>query len=248
MENQSEAETETPVSDVKSSVEPFVESSRLCFKDQNYQQAYEEAKSALKIEPNNLDALVAAGKASLKLQNFLESFEFYKEALALDPKNKEIAEDLRKLQSLLLADYERDNELSENTYNAVVLCSQDVYPGDNELFKLEVEILAKKYKIDATKSIKPVDIDLKTKKDAASIAVMAYNAHENGRLQDALECIQVALNKDETNLRMIQIRAEIFRDLGEDLKALQDVFSIPKSLRMADVWKLGGKTDCKADI
>lgn len=247
-------ETEKQVSELSSllevekSAEKFVERSRLYFKSQQYEKAYEDAKSALQIEPKYVDALVAAGKATQKLQNYLESFEFYKEGLALDPKNAEIAEDLRKLQSLLVSDYERDNELEENTYNAVELCSQDVYPGDDELFKLEIEILLKKYKIDATKMIKPEQVDLKTKKEAATIAVMAYNAREDGRLQEALECIQVALKKDRTNARMIQIRAEIFWGLGEDKKALQDLISIPKPHRVAEVWKLGGKILAKLEL
>ncbi|XP_045193581.2 uncharacterized protein LOC123549506 [Mercenaria mercenaria] len=252
MEDVTETEKEiiaiTAKIEVEKSEENFVNRSKLFYSAQLYRQALDDAKSALKINPKSIDGLVAAGKASLKLQNFLESYEFYKEGLALDPKNSEIAEDLRNLQTILLSDYENDRELSERSYNAVELCSQDVYPGDDELFKLEVEILAKKHKTDATKCIAPAQVDMKTRKDAATIAVMAYNALEDGRLQEALECIQVALRKDSTNARMIQIRAEIFRDLGEDEKALQDVMSIPKPHRVADVWKLGGKILAKLSL
>jgi tetratricopeptide (TPR) repeat protein len=245
MDNLTETEKEivavTALLDIEKSEDNYVDRSKLFYKSQLYRQALDDAKSALEINPKSSNALIAAGKSALKLQSFMESFEFYKEALVQDPKNSEIAEDLRNLQNVLLSDYERDSELAEREYNAVELCSQDVYPGDNELFKLEVEILLKKHKIDATKYIAPAQIDMKTRKDAASIAVMAYNSREDGRLQEALECIQVAIRKDGTNARMIQIRAEIFWELGEHVNALRDLMSIPKPHRIAEVWKLGGK-------
>lgn len=240
-ETEKDIDTVTALLDIEKSDDNYAHRSKLYYKSHQYRQALDDAKSALELNPKSTNALIAAGKASLKLQNFMESFEFYKEALEQDPKNLEIAEDLRNLQSLLLSDYEKDNELAEREYNAVELCTQDIYPGDDELFKLEVEILAKKHKIDATKFIAPVQVDMKTRKDAASIAVMAYNYREDGRLQEALECIQVALRKDGTNNRMIQIRAEIFWELGEYENALRDVMSIPKPHRIAEVWKLGGK-------
>lgn len=222
----------------------FVERSKLYFKSQLYSEALEDATSAIKDDPKYTDAYVAAGKATQKLKKFMASYEYYNAGLQFDPKNIEIADDLRHLQNIIIAEneqYSSKDVIPEKSYNAVQLCSQDVYPGDNELFILEVEILAKKYKIDAKEFIKPVQVDMKTRKNAAAIAVMAYNAREDGKLQEALQSIQVALEKDGTNSGMLQIRAQILRDMGEDRKALQDVISIPKPHRVADAWKLGGK-------
>ncbi|KAL4234655.1 hypothetical protein ACF0H5_006296 [Mactra antiquata] len=222
--------------------ESFAERSCLFYERELYNQALEDAKTALMYDPQCMNALIAAGRAALKMGKFDQSYAFYKDGLEIDPKNNIIIEDLKLLQKNIVSEYERKAEsIKEDSYNAVQLCSQDVYPGDNELYKLEIEILQRKYKIDPTKAIAPTQVDLKVRKDAASFAVMAFNFRKDGMTQEALQSIQVAVGKDGGNYRLIQMRAEIWHDLGEDINALRDVVGIPKPCREMNTWKLGGK-------
>lgn len=229
------------IGDDKANSDIYLERSKLLFSKQLYRQALEDAKSALQLNPKYLDAILVAGKTCLKLKRFEECYAYYKHGLELDSKNEEIVKDLKLLQNLIVAEYEQQGQdIQENTYNAVHLCSQDVYPDDDELFKMESEIIEKKYRIDRNKQQMPVQVDLNKRKDAASIGVMAHNCRMSGQLQEALQCCQVAFGIDPSNYRLLHMRAEVLRDLGEDVKALQDLFSIPKAYRFADVWKMGG--------
>lgn len=222
--------------------ENYAERSHLFCERELYNQAIEDAKTALSYDPKCINALIAAGRATLKTGKFDQSYAYYKDGLEIDPKNKVIIEDLKTLQKNIVDEFERKAEsIPEVTYNAVQLCSQDVYPGDNELYKFEIEILQQKYKIDPTKPVQPTQVDLKTRKDAASFAVMAYNFKKDGMLQDALQAIVVAISKDGSNFRLLQMRAEILVDMGEEIQALKDMFSIPKPCREINTWKLGGK-------
>lgn len=235
--------------DTDKSPENYVERSKLFYDSQLYEQALVDAQTSLTLDSKFIPAMVAAGRACDKLKKYDESYQYYKDGLDQDPNNAEIIDNLKILQNIIVAQYEKDAKaFEEKTYKAVQLCTQDVYPGDDELFRLEVEILLKKYKIDAKKFIAPAKVDVKMRKDAATFGLMAYNAREDGRLDEALQCIQVAMGKDGTNYRVLQMRAEIFQDLGEDTKALQDYISIPKPCRSADVWKNGGKILAKFEL
>ena len=76
------------------------------------------------------------------------------------------------------------------------------------------------------------------------MGVLAYNARQDGRHQEALQCCQVALQKDPSNYVLLQMRAQAFYDLGEEVNALKDLVIIPKTSRLLDVWKLGGMVLC----
>ena len=130
--------------------------------------------------------------------------------------------------------------MPETEYNAVSMCSQDYYPGDDELYIMENEILEKKYKL-TTKVDSIKTVDLPTKKEAASLGVMAHNCHEAKQLNEAIHYCHAALAKDPSNFRLLQMRAEVFHGLKEEISALQDLFLIPKPYRSPEVWKLGGK-------
>ena len=141
----------------------FIHRSHLFFERGLYRPALEDAKAALRFSPNNLDATIAAGKATLKLERFNDCYAYYKQGLVLDPHNGEIKADLKFLQDAIMDDYEKKTkDEPERTYNAVELCSQDYYPGDDELYKLETEILLKKYKIDVSRIQGPVQVTSQT--------------------------------------------------------------------------------------
>lgn len=219
----------------------FIERSKLFREKELYRAALEDAKAALRYNPKSVDAYIAAGKATLQLKRFNECYAFYKEGLNLEPNNEEITTDLKVVQDLILEDYEKKSiDTPEVTYNAVELCSQDYYPGDDELYKLEIEILLKKYKIDAANFKKPEEVLQTKRKEAAQLGVLAYNARADGRFQESLQCCQVALQKDPSNYRLLHMRAQAFNDLGEHESALRDLFLIPKPYRFLEVWKLGG--------
>jgi len=219
----------------------YVERAGLFLEKKLCGQALEDAKSALQIDATSVEACILAGKATLKLKQFEDSYRYYKEGLSLSPNNKVIIEDLKVLQSEIVTDHDEKAKLiPEKTYKAVELCSQDVYPGDAELLALEQEILLKKYKINVNEFIKPAEVPLSKKKEAASFGVMAHNARLDKRLEEALQCCHVALGKDPSNYRLLMMRAQVFEDLDETAHALRNLFLIPKPFRSIEVWKMGG--------
>lgn len=220
----------------------FIHRSKLFLEKGLYRPAFEDAKSALRYNPKSIEAHIAAGKATLKLQRFNDCYAYYKEGLTLDPTNEEITNELKILQDAIMEDYEKKSiDVPERTYNAVELCSQDYYPGDDEIYKLETEMLLKKYKIDVTRVVLPTEITQSKKTEAATMGVLAYNARQDGRFQESLQCCQVALQKDPSNYRLLHMKAEAFNDLGEEVSALRELVSIPKPYRFLEVWRLGGK-------
>ncbi|XP_052815267.1 uncharacterized protein LOC128242221 [Mya arenaria] len=227
----------------------LIERAQLFLNKELWRPALEDAKAALVLDTTSVPAYIVAGKAALKLKRFEESYNYYKEGLELDSKNKTIIEDFKVLQNEIVTDYdERAQHIPEKKYKAVELCSQDVYPGDDELFKLETDILLKKYKIDVNDVIKPTDVTISRRKEAASFGVMAYNAQKDKRLEEALQCCHVALGKDPTNYRLLHMRATVFEDLDETAHALRNLFMIPKPFRFIEAWKLGGKLLNKLDL
>ena len=222
--------------------ELYVERGEIFMAKNLYIQALQDAKTAIDIDKTNTRAYILAGRSCIKMKKFTECYEYYKEGLVTDPKNEEITENLKILQNIIIEEYDKSGEASTETgYNAVTLSSQNIYPGDDELFKMESEILSKKYKMKIMDSKKELRVDLVKRKEAATIGVSAHNCHVTGQLQEALHYCTKALVMDETNFRLRQMRAEVYRDMGDIRKAMQDLLDIPKPYRSPEVWKMGGK-------
>ena len=206
----------------------------------NHNRALEDATAAMNLDSNCVLACVAAAKAKIKMGKFDEAYDFYKEALKIDSKNPEVVNGLVKLQDLIMADLEKKGP-KEDSYNAVNLCSQDIYPGDDELFRLEQEILAAKYKITNTITMNQKGITIADQKEANREAILGHQCHVTGKIDDALHHCDVSLSKDATNSAARYLRAQINIERKNLTKAMQDLWLIPKPRRNADIWKMGGK-------
>ena len=213
-----------------------------CFLEKGlHSLALEDAKAALSLDSNCLSAYVAAAKATVKMKRFDESYCFYKEGLKIDSKSPEIIDGLKQLQDLIIAAQEQKMP-KEDSYNAVNLCSQDIYPGDDELFRLEQEILVTKYKINLVAN--PVNqngVTLADQKEANKEAILGHQCHVTGKTDEALHHCNVALSKDVTNNAARYLKAQINIERKNMRRALQDLWLIPKLRRTADIWKMGGK-------
>ena len=218
--------------------EHFVTRSGYFYEKGAYSLALEDGKSAFRLDSKYLPAYIAAAKATLKLKSFDEAYAFFKEGLKIDAKSPEIIAGLKELQDLIIADHDQ-KATTENSYNAVNLCSQDIYPGDDELFRLEQEILAQKYKVllaAQQKLATPTN-----QKEANKEAILAHQCFVTGKKEDALYHCNVALSKDEMNNAARYLRAQINIAAKETSSAMKDLWLIPKSRRTADIWKMGGK-------
>ena len=217
--------------------EHFVTRSGYLYEKGAYSVALEDARAAIKLDSSHLPAYLAAASATLKLKKFDEAYYFYKEGLKLDPKSPEIIDGLKQLQELIIADHDK-TKTHENSYNAVNLCSQDIYPGDDELFRQESDIVSIKYKI-----VSAVNQTIKNQniREANTEAMMAHQCHMTGKSQDALYHCNASLSKDKTNVAARYLRAQLYIDAKDMKGALQDLMLIPKTRRTADIWKMGGK-------
>ena len=221
--------------------EHFVTRSEYFFEKGAYRLALEDAKAAFRLDSTYLPAYLAGGKASIALKRFDEAYNFYKEALKIDPKSPALVSGLKKLQDVIIADHDQ-NSPKENSYNAVTLCSQDIYPGDDDLFRQEREILAMKYKIvlvvnQASKKSQ----SLTNQKEANKEAILAHQCHMTGKSQDALYHCNMSLSKDDSNVAARYLRAQLSIENKDPRSAMQDLWLIPKLRRTADIWKMGGK-------
>lgn len=202
--------------------------------------ALEDAKAALSLDSKCLPACIAAAKAFLRMKHFEDSYSFFKEGLKIDPKSAEIIDGLKELQDHIVADHAQKTK--ENSYNAVDMCSQDIYPGDDELFRREQEILSTKYKIVLVADQGDQNgATLASQKEANKETILAHQCHIMGKTEEALHHCDVALSKDVTNNAARYLRAQINIARKNMEIALQDLWMIPKSRRNTEVWKMGGK-------
>ncbi|XP_021368913.1 uncharacterized protein LOC110460368 [Mizuhopecten yessoensis] len=212
-----------------------------CYLQQaNYTKVVEDIKTALDIDPKNVEGAITGGRASTKLGKYEDAYHFYKAGLDTDPKSVVITEDLKKLQQVILDDYDKmGGESDEQGYDAVNFCGQDSYPGDDVLLRKEYESLERKYDMEKDIPAPPPD-SLRSEK-AGRIAVEAHRAMMAGKFPEALQFFTLAVELEPANKVLRRLRAEV-RFLNEDLVgAIQDLWLIPKGERTADSWKLGGK-------
>ncbi|ESO95080.1 hypothetical protein LOTGIDRAFT_232186 [Lottia gigantea] len=203
----------------------------------DYQSAYADAKHAYKINPKSLEACILCGQASTQILLFEEALNYFNDGLKIDPKNKTITLNLKNLHSKILSDYNEKGKGAETTYSAVKFCTQDPYPGDSDLLNLEYEILAKKYKIPSEDK---VNFDAVNKEEAAKHAALAFRLR-NQDLSSAIHQCTLALSNEPPNLIYRQLRADMYLEKGDHVKALSDMWAIPKQNRGPDIWKAGGK-------
>ncbi|KAL5022558.1 hypothetical protein ScPMuIL_001713 [Solemya velum] len=204
---------------------------------ENYELAIAKAKTLLEMNPKDVDASILGGRAARRLGKFEEAYEMLKFGLEAEPKNKRIADEFRQLQKAIMdkCDTEIDDEKS---YNALSMCSQDIYPGDDQLFLYEREILKVKYDVE-NKQIQMLPVSGQRAKDAAREALVAHGCIASD-LNDALRHCSCAIDIDGNNPGIRQLRADIYYQRGEFIEALKDLYTIQKSKRSPSSWKIGG--------
>ena len=217
--------------------------SRCHFQLEDYEKAFNDATAALDLDQSDVDVCVAGGRAASKLGRFHDSFRFYQRGLKLDKHSAVITEDLKQLQQLILKEQALHyQDAVEPTYSAVKFCSQDVYPGDGELLKLEKEILAKKYGISDSASL-PKGVTSQSE-EAGKHFELALRHKASGNTEACLEECDRAIRLDPVMFLFRQLRGSVYMEKGDNLNALADLCAIPKQMKTKDVWKYGGRVFC----
>ena len=106
-----------------------------------YQDAFDDAQLLVEHHPDMTSGFYLCGRALTKMEKFEEALSVYRQGLAIDAKDPDLKEGLKSMQDDIMKCYERKG--GESTYNAVKMSSREPYPGDEELEKMENEILAK---------------------------------------------------------------------------------------------------------
>ncbi|KAK0049758.1 hypothetical protein Bpfe_020779 [Biomphalaria pfeifferi] len=218
----------------------------------NWNKALEDGKKAIQESQTYKDkntsadefiirASILCGKACSKLGFYTEALEYFKDGLKLDSKNAIIIQELKQLQTTILNEQKVESDTQDCTYSAVSLCSQAIYPGDDQLLNLEKEILTIKYKIlddefynRASQAKKDVQLE-------AHLVQAAYECLIAEQLQDSLTLISKAVSMDPGNVFYRSFRAQVYFNMKQWHKVIQDYWVIPKPKRKPEVWKQGGK-------
>ena len=127
--------------------------------------------------------------------------------------------------------------------NAVNLCSQSAYPGDEELEAMETEIMVK-WKLD-----QPPDVRARPSSEnhhepdaeKPDSLEQARKALVSGKQSDALGHIDLALERDILNAALWLQRATVLIALGDLREAFRSCSALKPANRTADIWKMGGK-------
>ncbi|KAK3086638.1 hypothetical protein FSP39_021265 [Pinctada imbricata] len=212
------------------------------FKLEDYASCLDDAKRVIALDEDNcITSAVLGGQAATKLEKYEDAYHCYKAGIKAQPGHPDVVSGLRTLKNLILKDMDKKgSECEEKGYNALDFCSQEVYPGDDELFTNEIEILSKMYKIQA-ETLSPSPKDPKIMEQAANAALSGHKCMTEGKWSDAVKLFSVALDLDPSNHILRRLRAEVHFMRDDAISCLRDLWLIPKMSRMADAWKLGGK-------
>lgn len=120
--------------------------------------------------------------------------------------------------------------------DTVGLCSQNSYPGDGELERLENEIMVK-WKLDQKPDIIPRPDNAEK---AQRNLILARKALAEGEQCDALGFIDMALESDSLNAALWLQRATVLIAMGDIREAFRSCCALPPPVRSADLWKMGG--------
>ncbi|CAG5133628.1 unnamed protein product, partial [Candidula unifasciata] len=166
--------------------------------------------------------LCARGQCFLKLGDHKLALEDGKRAKNLDETSVEASVLCGKEQK------EHTDKQEDTGYSAVSLCSQ--------------KILEVKYKIcedEYYKENKP-----RMKKDTqleTQLVQAAYECLTMERLEESLAIISKVISMDPGNIFYRTFRAQVYFNMKQWAKVIQDYWIIPKPHRKPDVWKQGGK-------
>lgn len=208
------------------------------------EHAIEDAMEVIKYSPDITEGYMLHGKALTKANRFEDALMAFRRGLEIDPNDKVITESLREMQKTIVSSYEKKEKGKDMSYNAVNLCSQEPYPGDDELAEYEREIIELKgySKLPSVYCGMP-DPDL-----ALKYLQLARKENRAGNLTTALKSYEVSLEKDPLNFDTWTEKAAILQKTERFGEAFQCVSAVPAECRSSDVWKLGGSILSELDL
>ncbi|XP_041374011.1 uncharacterized protein LOC121387067 [Gigantopelta aegis] len=224
------------VDEDKDDVEAYRKRGFCHFEMQNYADALSDAAAILERKPRQTTGHILRGKCFTRLKRFEEAYFAYKEGLDIDPKDPTIANDLNQLQKEIIS-FSESADTQESSYDAVKLCSQEPYPGDEELERLEQEIMTM-WKLDELPSVNP---RVPNEKLSTLEMAKAKEAKAVGNSEEILKCLTLALEFNVANLSLWRERAEFLKGQGELREAFRTCNAIQMQHRTSNDWILGGQ-------
>ena len=205
------------------------------FEMHNYECAVDDATSVLKRKPGETCGYILKGKCLTRLKRFQEAFNVYKDGLTVDPDDVGINTELARLQREIISHHD-SKETKETSYEAVTFCSQDLYPGDDELISHEQNKMADR-KLDELPTFTPKTTDLQL---STAEVMKAETAKTSGNLQDVLKYLTMALEYNMGETSLLRKRAEVLKQLGDLIEAFRTCNVIDNKKRSKSDWILGG--------
>ncbi|XP_063441122.1 uncharacterized protein LOC134721815 [Mytilus trossulus] len=218
----------------------FLKRAQQYFKKEEYEKCFNDAKHALDLDESLVDAAVLGGEAATKCGKFQGAHSIFSIGLKQNKKDENLIQGLKKLQRAIVNSYDTE-DTTEQGYNAVDLCTQSPYPGDDQLLNLEKEILDRRHDIREVSRLPKKEIDPDLRQRAAQAAMAGHKSMIAGKFPDALESFTYAVDIETDNIILRRLRAEVFFINQDPVSAMKDLMHIQKPERTADAWKLGGK-------
>ncbi|XP_029634436.1 uncharacterized protein LOC115209940 isoform X2 [Octopus sinensis] len=203
----------------------------------NVSHAIEDAKQLIENQPDSTAGHILHGKALTKAKKFEDALSAYRKGLDVDPNDKVIAQCLKDMQNAIVKSYEQKAKDKDMSYNAVNLCTQESYPGDEELAENERQIIELK----GYNKLPCIYSGMPDPEQAHKYLQLARKEIKAGNLQSALKSYDVSLSRDPLNFDSWTEKAILLHQLERNGEAYQCVSAIPSECRNSDNWKLGGK-------
>ncbi|XP_069107913.1 uncharacterized protein [Argopecten irradians] len=220
------ASSQTVVSDYS---EILKKRSKCYYKNGKYARAFDDVVEILKIWPSWIEGYIYAGSCLSYLKDFKGAMLMYSRGLKLDPGNEVIQKAVNNVKDAL-------TENGGTTYDPLTLCTQDAYPGDEELVKLE------QVKLDKIGAVEiPEFLTIPDTLKLRGLIQSVCEHKEDGEYNLAEACLMAAIREDGDNYSFYHILAEILFENKNYEKAFQICEMIPKQMRLFDTWILGSK-------
>lgn len=202
--------------------------SKCYFKMGQYARAFDDIVEILKIWPSWTEGYIYAGSCLTHLKDLRKAMLIYQNGLKMDPRNEIFQKGLMNVKAKLLLN-------GGTTYDPLTLCSQDAYPGDEQLVKIEQQKLDQIGLVEIPEFLKVPDT-LKLRGLIQSVC----KHKEDGDLHLAEACLMAAIREDTDNYGLYHVLSDLLFQNGRFEKAYQFCEMIPKYSRSFDIWVLGG--------
>lgn len=209
------------------------------FELKKYLETYEDVSIFLKRKPSSISGYILGGKVLLELRRYEDAAKLFRRGLDIEPDNEKIKAGLAQLQNEIMSQFEAREKKMTRTTNVLKLCSQDPYPGDDQLVDLEDNIIREC----ELKKLPEMKARMPNLNQSIQEFEHAKQLKLAGNLVSALEHLQMALEYDPANFALWAEKAEWLSETGELKKAFTNCQVIPREFRSKEVWMLGGKTN-----